>query len=169
VIPPLVVGGEFAKTHGHYHPGSEDGSAYPEVYQVLRGRAEFIMQRKNRNGSVDTMAIDARDGEVVLLPPGWGHVTINKGADTLVLGNLVYDHFGAAYTEYEDNQGAAFYYTKDGELIQNTNYIVQKNEQLSAAELNKRYHFQCKDILAEFAADPKRFEFLKKPGLLAKR
>src|SRR5271157_5416728 len=53
VIPPFDVRGECAKTHGHYHPGSEDGLAYPEVYQVLRGSAVFIIQKKNRNGSVD--------------------------------------------------------------------------------------------------------------------
>ncbi|MFH0737649.1 MAG: glucose-6-phosphate isomerase family protein [Candidatus Micrarchaeota archaeon] len=169
LIPPMVVGGERAKTHGHYHPGSEDGLAYPEVYQVLRGHAKFIMQKKNRNGSVDAMVVDARDGDAVLLPPGWGHVTVNKGEDLLVLGNLVYDHFGSVYSEYEELQGAAFYYAKDGELIQNTNYIVQKNEQISAKELNRRYGFECKDLLSEFTADPKRFEFLKKPGLLSKK
>ncbi len=168
VIPALAVGGECAKTHGHYHPGSEDGLAYPEVYQVLRGNAAFILQKKNRNGSVDAMVIDARDGDVVLLPPGWGHVSVNKGETTLVLSNLVYDRFESLYGDYEESQGAAYYYTKDGEIVQNTNYIVQKNEHLSAKELNEKYGFSCKDLLSEFQAEPKKFEFLKKPKSMFK-
>ena len=70
VIPSISIKGECAKTHGHYHPGSEEGPAYPEVYQVLRGQASFVLQKKNRNGSVDAMVVSAVEGDVVLLPPG---------------------------------------------------------------------------------------------------
>src|SRR4030042_1700651 len=124
VIPPRMIGGEYVKTLGHYHPGSEDGPAYPEVYQVLRGTAEYIMQKKNRNGSVDAMIVSAQEGDILIIPPGWGHVSINRGEATLVMANLVYEGFESLYKEYEDNQGAAFYYLKDGQIVQNTNYVV---------------------------------------------
>lgn len=166
VIPAKMLGNEYVKTKGHYHPGSEEGPAYPEVYQVLRGNAEFIMQKKNRNGSVDAMIVSAQEGDVVLVPPGWGHVTANKGENTLVLANLVYGGFESLYQEYEENQGAAFYYLKGGQIAQNTNYMVHENEQLSPADVDKRYGFSSEDLLAEFASDPKKFEFLKKPLLL---
>ncbi|MEW6748230.1 MAG: glucose-6-phosphate isomerase family protein [Candidatus Micrarchaeota archaeon] len=168
VIPARIIGDEYVKTFGHYHPGSEDGPAYPEVYQVVRGNAEFIMQKRNRNGSVDTMIVAAKEGEVILIPPEWGHVSINRGENTLVLANLVYEGFESLYKEYEENQGAAFYYLKEGQMTQNTNYVVHENKQLSAAKINESYGFSSKDILAEFYADPRRFEFLKKPGLLSK-
>jgi glucose-6-phosphate isomerase len=165
-IPASEVGGEYAKTHGHYHPGSEDGLAYPEVYQVLHGTAVFILQKKNRNGSVDTIIVHGVKGDIVLMPPGYGHVTINNGNDILVLGNAVYDRFSSLYTEYEENKGAAYYYLNGGEITQNTNYIVQKNERLRPKELNDRYGFVCSDLLIELSADPKKFEFLQKPKLL---
>ena len=168
IIPQKVLGGEYAKTKGHYHPGSEDGSAYPEIYQVLRGKAEFILQKKNRNGSVDSMLIDAKEGDVVLIPPNYGHVTVNKGEATLVMSNLVYSGFDSLYQEYAENKGAAFYYMEGGQIKQNTNYIVHLNEQISPEKLNKRYEFSCDDILNEFVLDPKKFEFLKKPSLIAK-
>jgi glucose-6-phosphate isomerase len=168
VIPALTVKGECSKTHGHYHPSSEEGPEYPEVYQVLRGSAVFILQKKNRNGSVDAMIVDAGEGDAVLLPPGWGHVTVNRGKGTLVLSNLVYDRFESLYEEYDENQGAAFYYLEGGQLEHNTNYIVQKIEHLPADQLNQRYGFSCKDLLSEFQADPGRFGFLAKPGLLFK-
>ncbi len=167
-IPALDVKGECAKTHGHYHPGSEEGLAYPEVYQVLHGSAVFILQKKNRNGSVDAAIVDAKEKDVVLIPAGYGHVSINSGEDMLVLANVVYDRFGSLYEEYDENQGAAYYYLKGGELVQNSNYIVQKNERLTPADLNARYGFACKDVLSEFFAEPKKFDFLKKPKLLFK-
>ncbi len=164
VIPPRSVKGERAKTFGHYHPGSEDGLHYPEVYQVLRGSAAFIMQKRNRNGSVDAMVVRAKEGDVILLPPGYGHVSINDGEVTLVLANLVYDRFESLYNEFEENHGAAFYYLADGEMVQNTNYIVRRSETLTPKELNARYGFEAKDLLVELHGDPKAFGFLKKPG-----
>lgn len=168
VIPAQTVGRECAKTYGHYHPKSEDGLAYPEVYQVLHGKAVFILQKKNRNGSVDVSIVSAKEKDVILIPAGYGHVSINSGSDVLVLSNLVYDRFSSIYHEYEANHGAAYYYLEDGELIQNTNYIIEKNERVTPEELAKRYRFSCSDLLAEFHADPKKFAFLEKPGLLFK-
>jgi glucose-6-phosphate isomerase len=168
VIPPAAVKGEYAKTFGHYHPGSEDGPAYPEVYQVLKGSAVFLMQKRNRNGSVDAIVVHAKDGDTVLFPPGYGHVSINNGSETLVLANLVYDRFESIYADFEENRGAAYYYLKDGEVVQNSNYVVQNSEQLTPGELNARYGYGCKDLLTAFHANPKDFEFLKKPKSMFK-
>ncbi len=168
MIPPGPVGGEAPKTHGHYHPKSEDGLAYPEVYQVLTGRAVFIMQKKNRNGSVDVSIVSAKARDVVLIPSGYGHVTVNSGNETLVLANLVYDMFEPVYHEYDENRGAAYYYLKDGNIMQNGSYVVERNERLTAAELNAKYGFSCSDLLAEFYDSPQKFEFLKKPKMLFK-
>jgi glucose-6-phosphate isomerase len=168
MIPPVPVGEEAPKTHGHYHPKSEDGLAYPEAYQVLEGSAIFILQKKNRNGSVDVSIVSAKAREVVLIPSGYGHVTINSGQDTLVLGNLVYDRFEPMYSEFDENRGAAYYYLRDGSMVQNGNYIVEKNERLTAAELDARYGFACRDLLVEFSDNPEKFAFLQKPKLLFK-
>lgn len=168
VIPAQTVGQECAKTHGHYHPKSEDGLAYPEVYQVLHGKAVFILQKKNRNGSVDVSVVNAKEKDVVLMPSGYGHVTVNSGPDVLILSNLVYDRFSSIYHDYETNRGAAYYYLDGGELVQNTNYIIERNERITAEELAKRYKFSCLDLLAEFHSNPGKFAFLEKPGLLFK-
>jgi len=168
VIPPLRFGEENAKTHGHYHPGSEDGMGYPEIYQVLHGSALFILQKKNRNGSVDVMLVRADEKDVVLLPPGYGHVTVNRGEEALVLANLVYDRFESIYTDYDEHQGAAYYYL-NGSITQNSNYVVRKSESLPAKELNARHGFRCTDLLAEFHAEPAKFAFLAKPGLIFKQ
>jgi glucose-6-phosphate isomerase len=168
MIPAVPVGDEAPKTHGHYHPKSEDGLAYPEVYQVLNGRAVFILQKKNHNGSVDVSIVSAKARDVVLIPSGYGHVTVNSGDETLVLGNLAYDLFEPMYHEFDENHGAAYYYLKDGNIVQNGSYIVEKNERVTPAELNAKYGFACSDLLTEFSENPQKFAFLQKPKLLFK-
>jgi glucose-6-phosphate isomerase len=168
VIPPGELGEEYPKTFGHHHPETGSGMSYPEAYQVLKGKAVFILQKNTSDSRVEVIMVDAKEGDVMLIPPGYGHVSINNGEETLVLSNLVYDDFSSTYEEHAENRGAAYYYLKDGEIKQNSNYIVKANERLSAKELNSRFGFECEDLLSEFHRDPHRFAFLEKPGILFK-
>src|SRR3989304_871257 len=47
VILPRMIGREFNKTYGHYHPAS-----YPEVYEVISGRALYLLQKHDKNDDV---------------------------------------------------------------------------------------------------------------------
>ncbi len=168
IILANALGSEFPKTFGHYHPKSDGGVPYPEVYQILKGQALFILQKNNPDKSVDVIMIDGKEGDVVLVPPYYGHVSINNGEDTLIMANLVYEKFNSIYDEYRDNQGAAYHILKDGEIKQNTNYVIDKNERINAKELNERYKFTSKDLLSEFHENPQKFLFLQKPEMLFK-
>jgi glucose-6-phosphate isomerase, archaeal len=166
VILPEALGSECAKTHGHYHPPSEDGTSYPEIYQILKGSAVFILQKRNSDGTVNVMIVDAKENDVVLMPPDYGHISINNGEGPLVMANLVYEKFESKYEDVKVNKGAAYYYTKDHELVQNPAYIVKKNSRISAKELCAMYKIDSKDILPEFLETPEKFAYLKKPGIL---
>ncbi len=110
VIPPAVLSGEYVKTKGHYHPENPAGIGYPELYQVLAGEARFLLQHKDLS---DVVAVSASAGEFVLIPPGYGHVSINPGKEVLVMANLVSTLFQSEYAVYEEMQGGA-YYAMDG-------------------------------------------------------
>ncbi|MBN1170481.1 glucose-6-phosphate isomerase [Candidatus Micrarchaeota archaeon] len=166
VIPAGNIGDECPKTYGHYHPKSPGGPGYPEIYQVLNGSAIYLLQKMNSNETADVMIVDAKKGDVVLIPPDYGHVTINNGEEDLVMANLVYDGFSSSYGDFKSNRGAAYYYLKSHEIVQNTNYIINKNERIISKDLNSRYDFGAKDLLEELHSDPKKYEFLEKPGLL---
>jgi len=168
VMPSRVVLDECAKTYGHSHPIAEDDLGYPEVYQVLRGSAIFLLQRANHDRSVDVSMIRAEAGQVLLIPPNHSHVTINPGETTLVLANLVADGFDPDYSEFKENRGAAFYYLSDGNIEQNAAYVVKDMNRPSPVDFNKRFGFACRDILSEFDSHPEKFAFLKRPGLLRK-
>lgn len=119
VIPPAVLGGEYVKTKGHYHPENPAGIGYPELYQVLSGEAHFLLQRKDLS---DVVAVTASAGEFVLIPPGYGHVSINAGKEVLVMANLVSTQFESEYELYEEMRGGAYYAQSGNGWNQNPRY-----------------------------------------------
>lgn len=169
IIPSRVIEREYAKTYGHYHPEAVNGITYPEIYQVLKGNAQFILQKKNINGSVDVVVVGAKERDVLFVPPNFGHVSINAGEQPLILSNLVCSSFSSLYDDFKKNKGAAYYYLEGGELVQNPNYFIQTNQRVRASEMNSRYGFAVTDLLMEFSENPKKFEFLEKPGMLIRK
>ncbi|MEM2948812.1 MAG: glucose-6-phosphate isomerase family protein [Candidatus Bilamarchaeaceae archaeon] len=165
LIPDWTFGEERPKTYGHCHPIAEHGLTYPEVYQLLDGEGVFILQRELRDGSFFVSVVEAKAGDVVLIPPNFCHVSVNCGK-ALLLANAVYNSFNPDYSLFKRNRGAAYYLTKEGIFNQNPNYIVAKNERITPKQLNARYGFDSEDILTELYSNPRKFEFLKRPSLL---
>ena len=120
VIPPRDLCGEHVKTKGHYHPDNPVGTGYPELYEVLEGTAQFLLQSRQLD---DVILVLASTGACVIIPPGYGHIAINPSPDTtLVLANLVSTAFESEYGEYETLHGAAYYVMSDGRIIKNPHY-----------------------------------------------
>ncbi len=113
VMPFKMFGKEYPKTKGHYHP-----KEYGEVYQVLEGRAIYLLQDVDLT---DVVAIETGPGEVAVIPPGYGHVTINPGKKDLKMANWVSPEFDSLYDPILKKRGAAYFYTTDG-WIKNKNY-----------------------------------------------
>ncbi|MDO9323397.1 MAG: glucose-6-phosphate isomerase family protein [Methanoregula sp.] len=113
VIPPRELCGEYNKTKGHYHPADPNGTGYPEIYEVLFGEAHYLIQNTDCS---DVVMIAARAGDVVVVPPGYGHVTINPTRSTVLqMANIVSSRFSSNYFGYEAQNGAAFFeWVKEG-------------------------------------------------------
>ncbi|MDD4062263.1 MAG: glucose-6-phosphate isomerase family protein [Candidatus Pacebacteria bacterium] len=117
VIPAQMLGSEFVKTKGHYHP-----KQYGELYIVLEGEAIYLMQKVNEeNEVVDIYAVEAKKGNYVVIPKDYGHITINPGPESLKMANWVYDGFQSNYSLIEEKGGAAYFYTING-WIKNDKY-----------------------------------------------
>lgn len=120
VIPPRVICGEFVKTKGHYHPENAAKHGFPEIYEVLEGTAHYLLQREDLT---DIVMVTARAGDVVVVPPGYGHVTINPTNDqTLHMANIVSGRFASDYRKYVEGKGAAYYELADGTIVKNRAY-----------------------------------------------
>jgi len=118
-IPGQVICGEWIKTKGHYHQVAPDGHAYPEIYEVLEGEALYLLQKQDLS---DIILVKAKAKDLVLIPPGYGHVTINPSKDTLLMANLVSSAFTSEYLPFETLQGAAYYLFADGRREKNPRY-----------------------------------------------
>jgi glucose-6-phosphate isomerase len=108
-IKPDVLGREFMKTAGHYHP--ED---FGELYEVIYGRCFCLMQRpnlKNYRLIEEVIFLEALAGEKIVIPPGFGHILINTGPDCLVTSNWVSSRFQSRYELYKKAEGAAYFVT----------------------------------------------------------
>ena len=81
-----TVGGEYIKTYGHYHVGELD-----ETYWVIQGEGIILQQKMVVEGGIaqgDTIeefnAIRVKAGDSVYMPPNYGHLAVNTGAEWFV-------------------------------------------------------------------------------------
>jgi len=112
IIPPAMLGKEYIKTAGHYHPIVAGGAVtYPELYEVLEGEALYLLQNEDYS---DVAVVHASAGDKVLVPPGYGHVTINRSNKTLKMANFVARDFSSLYEPYRAKGGAAYFFTREG-------------------------------------------------------
>lgn len=106
------LGREYVKTLGHDHPLMPGSPlTYGEVYQVLVGRAIFLLQKADEAGSgvEDVMLVTAEAGDTVVIPSGYGHITVNVGEAWLVTANWVDPGFQAVYRPLTERRGGAYY------------------------------------------------------------
>jgi len=114
VIPPGMLGSEYTKTAGHDHPPSPAGPTFTEVYEVLEGRATYLMQKVVDGEVVDAYYVECGPGDRAIIPPDYGHVTINAGTEDIKMANWVFAGFSSVYDAYRARRGAAYYLTDEG-------------------------------------------------------
>ncbi len=116
IIPSLMLGKEFVKTKGHKHLGN-----YQELFEVLEGQAIFLAQKRKKGFIEDVYAVPAKKGEIVIIPSGYDHITINPIKKILKVGNWIAEECKNDYSPIEKKQGICYFYTKSG-WIKNKNY-----------------------------------------------
>ena len=116
VIPPKMLGQEFTKTKGNCNSKN-----YQELYIVLEGKAIFLMQRLQGKTVKDIMAVKAKKGDGVIVPPRHYVISINPSKNILKLGNWVPEKNKNVYKDLEKMHGAGYYFTESG-WVKNINY-----------------------------------------------
>ena len=161
VIPPRDLCGEKVKTKGHYHPKNAAGTGYPEIYEVLEGQAHYLLQSRSLD---DVVMIAAVAGDLVIIPPEYGHITINPSADKpLVMANIVSTAFESEYGEYERLGGAAYYEMGSGELVKNPRYPAVPPVRHIAPGSGHGIHRTVKGPLLSLIGNEGALSFLNSP------
>lgn len=184
IIFPKMLGREFNKTFGHIHPIAENNLSYPEVYEVLKGKALFILQEFENERVKKVFLVFGKKGEKILIPPNFGHVSINIGKKDLILSNLVSNKFHSNYEIYEKKRGAAVYvlsneqiYPYDNilsslvlpikipiKIIKNPNY--SETFEVEVIRPKKLFKFPKENLYKSFIENPDFYNFLNNPSLI---
>lgn len=159
LIPPGKIDGEFVKTTGHCH------LPYPEIYEVLVGRAYFLIQSfkdgEDFKNIKSVYLIEAGPGEKFVVPPGFGHNIINVFKEPLLTANLVSEKSGHDYTPYKNNHGACYYFLDNGNLID----IIKNPNYDSVPEIKKIQPEKKSAPLYNFINNSKKIKFLNYPEI----
>jgi len=162
IIPPNTLGKEFIKTAGHFHPEAKEGFSFPEVYEVMHGEGVYVLQKDKvdpKTNEIEIIIIKAKAGDQVLIPPGFGHVTINASSTTtLVMNNLVSSAFSSIYDPIKHHEGAAYFYLSNNEWMKNPNY----KQELKIKEVQPEKIVE-KPFYLSFLEKPETWIFLNKP------
>ena len=112
ILPAAMIGREFNKTVGHYHPIIPGKKiAYPEFYEVIEGEGLFMIQKVDESGKniLDIQATIARTGDKIVYPPDYGHIMVNIGKGPLITSNWEADNFKSIYEPVRDMAGMGYY------------------------------------------------------------
>lgn len=157
IIPPRMLSVEYVKTAGHYHPIPPGGTvSYPELYEVLEGEAIYLLQKQDMS---DVVAVYATAGDKILVPPNYGHITINRSNKRLKMANLVARSFSSVYDPIKERGGGAYFYTTQG-------YI--KNKRCSEAAELRRIEAPDNNQLRKLGLSKGKeiYPLIKEPGRL---
>jgi glucose-6-phosphate isomerase len=113
LLPPLKIGCEFVKSHGHYHstlPGSQIG--YAEVYSHYYGELFLYLQRRELGSASridDCVLYKMKPGCSILIPPGYAHILINASDGPAIMGGLYSPDAEHDYRPIREMAGGAYY------------------------------------------------------------
>lgn len=170
VIVPGKIGNEYIKTAGHYHPTANGTSlTYPEVYEVIHGTAHYLLQKVGEKAGtvLDIVLVEAKAGDKVIVPPNYGHITINAGSEPLVMANWVERYFSSTYDPIRHYRGAAYYeIEEDGQpvFVDNAAYeVVPELRMVPPRDYPELGLLRGTPIYQCFLKDPHKFDFLVHP------
>ncbi|MEX1061921.1 MAG: glucose-6-phosphate isomerase family protein [Patescibacteria group bacterium] len=115
ITPPVKLGGsEYPKTYGHFH-----NPPYAETYQVLVGKAGFLIQKEAAGKVTDAQLQIVLPGVKFTVPAGYGHICLNLGDDYLItLDNHDPAHFENDYQPIKEKKGMAYYILDKGGKVE---------------------------------------------------
>jgi glucose-6-phosphate isomerase len=132
---------------------------------VIEGQTEYLLQTKpDKKGKVEAILVQAEAGDKIVVPPGYGHISINIGNGVAVSSNLQKRDLPAKadYDFYQRHEGGAFYRTDRG-LDANTKYKISSLRIVKPKEKPEFGLTRDKPLYTSFLENPEKFDFLLRP------
>lgn len=175
IIMDGLVNGECKKTSGHYHGYNQKRTnTYGEVYEVIKGTALYVLQKAdnfdtNPDGVLikDLIFATVKEGQTIIIPPNYGHCSINIGEGPLVFSNLAYVPCPVKYDSVKYYHGMSFYVMKDaGKIYLKTNERYKNVPAPKYATVIENPAFGIKfgrPVYQSYFDNPNAFDYLKNP------
>jgi glucose-6-phosphate isomerase len=165
------LGKEPIRSQGHAHAVSPScNCSTPEVYEIWRGRAVILMQESLADDPGRCVAVEAAPGDVVVVPPAWGHATISADPDQpLTFGAWCVRDYGYEYDGVRRHGGLAYFpiLTEGDTGIQwrrNPAYYHRELIEKEPADYSGLSIDPDVPIYRQFEQDPDRFLFVSEPS-----
>ena len=119
ILYPGKIGDEFYMTKGHFH-AKETSS---EVYLGLAGKGLILLQSRTGNSE----CLEMSKGDVIYVPPGWGHRTVNVGAEKLVFFFMYQADAGHDYESVQEQGFSKLVVERRGrvEVVDNPRFAIK--------------------------------------------
>lgn len=169
-----TIGDEPVRSQGHIHAiSSSCNSSTCEVYEIFDGEAYIYMQESGQDDAKECYAIYARVGDVVIVPPGWVHATINANVhQNMTFGAWCVRDYGFDYDDVRKHNGIAFFPIVKNDIIEWEMNQAYTHAHLTIKEAREYPEFEIekgKPIYTQFQENPDRFLFVSKPQLVKKK
>ncbi|OCN05849.1 glucose-6-phosphate isomerase [Erysipelotrichaceae bacterium MTC7] len=164
------IGKEPVRSQGHIHATSPSCNCSTcEVYEIWEGEAYIYMQKSGADDAGSCYAVHAKAGDVVVVPPGWVHATINADiSSNMTFGAWCVKDYGFDYQAVREHKGIAFFPEVEEETI-----VWKFNEHYKTGDLQIK---EARDypelnitsgvpIYEQFIENPDKFLFVSKPSL----
>ncbi len=162
------IGDEPVHSQGHVHavsPSCQRSTC--EVYEIWSGEAYIYMQESAGDDPGRCYAVRAKAGQVVIVPPGWAHCTINANPDEpMLFGAWCVRDYGFEYEEVRAHRGMAYCPKARGEgieFVENPLYRPRPLEIRTAREYREFGLQTGVPIYTQYEKDRERFSFVTHP------
>lgn len=159
VIFPGLLGSEWIKTAGHFHRPVQRRDL-PELVEVVQGKGTIVLQlMRTPDRIAEIVLLRVVRGDWVVIPPGYGHVSINSGSKPLILTHV---RSRAVHLEYEEmarHRGAGYWVGPEGHWLNMSYEEVPELKQFTAAHLYVR-PFGNESVYRAIRRQPDYFKFL---------
>ncbi|MGH9354415.1 MAG: glucose-6-phosphate isomerase family protein [Terriglobia bacterium] len=168
---PGQLGAEPVRSPGPVHKiSSHSGYSAPEIFEIWQGHAVIYMQEFTSDNPGRCFAVEAMQGEVVVVPPAWAHAAISANPDDpLTLGAWCDRDYGFVYKELRTRKGLAWYPVLESATLHwhpNPKYRESQFEVVNARAYPELGLTGCKPIYARFEEAPASVQWVSRPQLV---
>lgn len=172
IITPRMLGKEFPKTLGHEHAKANGTEfSYPEIYEMLEGEGDFLIQRRDGDKIIEICAIKVRQGEKIIISPNYAHFMLNVLDTEIIMANWFEKNSKSDYSPIKEKHGAGYYALKNDNnsinWVKNENYSAVPELKICEAKdfnyLLEQFEINPREQMYNLVNNIEKLDFLKNP------